>query len=274
MERAPLTCPTCNKQKRATIFANSKRLSVFAKTARDYLQKQGSQQKAGLLTASIKQPRVSVHLSEHNCTTVREYAPHTRAHRRKTTLPHRAKGRQTMAKNNDNKRTRNWSLVTYLDKETLCQRLCSIDNIRYYAFIEHDKDVQEDGTPKDRHIHLALVLNSARTLQQIAPRFTDITSNAGNCFGQPTRSNRAIIDYFTHKNEPEKHQYSESEIISNNIDYFKNDETDEDNTYMIIEDLLNGKSLRELAKTYGRALLYHYRDFRDFVKDCKDEERR
>lgn len=179
-----------------------------------------------------------------------------------------------MSKPLESKRTRNWSLVTYLDKVTLCQRLCSIENIRYYAFIEHDKDTNEDGSPKDRHIHLALCLNSARTIHQIAPRFTDIASNAGNCFGQPTRSNRAILDYFTHKNEPEKYQYSESDILSNNIDYFKNDETDEDNTYMIIEDLLKGISLRELAKTYGRALLYHYRDFRAFVADCQDEERR
>lgn len=170
-----------------------------------------------------------------------------------------------------NKRTRNWSLVTYLDVETLCQRLCSIENIRYYAFIQHDKDTKDDGTPKDKHIHLALCLNSARTLQQIAPRFTDIATNAGNCFGQPTRSNRAILEYFTHKNEPEKYQYSESEIISNNLDYFKNDETDEDNTFMIIQDLLDGKSLQQVAKTYGRAFLYHYRDFKTFIEDAKRE---
>ena len=173
---------------------------------------------------------------------------------------------------NQNKRTRNWSLVTYLDVETLARRICSIDNIRYYAFIEHAKDTLEDGTPKPRHIHLALCLNSARTLAQLAPRFTDIDSNAGNCFGQPTRSNRAIIEYFIHKNEPEKHQYSETDIISNNLDYFKNDETDEDNTFMIVQDLLDGKSLQQVAKTYGRAFLYHYRDFKTFIQDCKTEQ--
>ena len=171
-----------------------------------------------------------------------------------------------------NKRTRNWSLVTYLDVETLAQRICAIDNIRYYAFIVHDKDVDENGQPKPKHIHLALCLNSARTLAQLTPRFTDINSNAGNCYGQPTRSNRAIIEYFTHKNQPEKHQYSEDDILSNNLDYFKNDETDEDNTYMIIQDLLNGKSLQQVAKTYGRAFLYHYRDFKAFIEDVKQEQ--
>ena len=170
------------------------------------------------------------------------------------------------------KRSRNWSLVTYLDKVTLCQRLCSIENVRYYAFIVHDRDKTADGLPKPTHIHLALCLNSARTLAQLSPRFSDIASNAGNCFGQPTRSNRAIIEYFTHKNEPEKYQYSEEDIISNNLEYFKNDETDEDNTYMIIEDLLKGKSLTQVAKTYGRAFLYHYRDFKSFIEDVKREE--
>ena len=170
------------------------------------------------------------------------------------------------------KRSRNWSLVTYLDKVTLCQRLCSIENVRYYAFIVHDKDKTADGLPKPAHIHLALCLNSARTLAQLSPRFSDIASNAGNCFGQPTRSNRAIIEYFTHKNEPEKYQYNDLDIISNNLEYFKNDETDEDNTYMIIEDLLKGKSLKEVAKIYGRAFIYHYQNFKQFIADVKEQE--
>lgn len=171
-----------------------------------------------------------------------------------------------------NKRTRNWSLVTYLSVEQLLQRLCAIENVRYYAFIVHDKDKLEDGTTKPKHIHLALCLNSARTIAQLAPRFTDIASNAGNCFGQPTRSNRAIIEYFTHKNEPEKFQYNEEDIVSNNLEYFKEDEVDEDNTYMILQDMLNGKKLLDVAKTYGRAFLYHYRDFKTFVDDVKQQE--
>ncbi len=171
-----------------------------------------------------------------------------------------------------NKRTRNWSLVTYLTVEQLCQRLCSIENVRYYAFIVHDKDKNEDGTDKPKHIHLAVVLNSARTIAQLAPRFTDIASDAGNCFGQPTRSNRAIIEYFTHKNEPSKFQYNEEDIISNNLDYFKEYEADEDNTYMILQDMLNGKSLLDIAKIYGRAFIYHYRDFKTFCDDVKQQE--
>ncbi len=200
------------------------------------------------------------------------HTPHNTTHRRNIGGTPPQKGLYKMSKqDSQNKRSRNWSLVTYLDVETLCKRLCSIENVRYYAFIQHDKDTKDDGTPKDKHIHLAVCLNSARTLAQLSPRFTDIASNAGNCFGQPTRSNRSIIEYFTHKNEPEKYQYNETDIISNNIEYFKNDETDEDNTYMIIQDMLNGKSLVQLAKTYGRALLYHYRDFKNFVEDAKKE---
>ena len=175
-------------------------------------------------------------------------------------------------KTNQNKRTRNWSLVVYLDEITLAQRLAVLENVRYFAYIVHDKDKLENGEPKPKHIHLAVCLNSARTLQQIAMRFTDITQNAGNAFGQPTRSNKAIIEYFTHQNEPEKYQYAEDKIVSNNIDYFKNDETDEDNTYMIVEDIIKGKPLRELIKLYGRELLYHYTQFKDVANDIIQQE--
>lgn len=173
---------------------------------------------------------------------------------------------------NQNKRTRNWSLVVYLDEIILAQRLAVLENVRYFAYIVHDKDKLENGEPKPKHIHLAVCLNSARTLQQIAMRFTDITQNAGNAFGQPTRSNKAIIEYFTHQNEPEKYQYAEDKIVSNNIDYFKNDETDEDNTYMIVEDIIKGKPLRELIKLYGRELLYHYTQFKDVANDIIQQE--
>lgn len=169
-------------------------------------------------------------------------------------------------------RTRNWSLVTYLTPVTLTERLFALDNVRYFAFILHDKDKNEDGTLKDKHIHLALVLNSARTLAQLAPRFTDINSNAGNCFGQPTRSNAAIIDYFIHKNEPDKYQYPIDCICSNNLQYFQNDDSTDDNTFLIIEDLLNGKSLREMVKLYGRDFLYHYQQYKLLVEDIRKQE--
>lgn len=171
-----------------------------------------------------------------------------------------------------NPRSRNWSLVCYLTKQELLQRLCANENVRYYAFIVHDKDTLPDGSAKPLHVHLALCLNSARTAQQICHRFTDITSNAGNCFGQPTRSNKAIFEYFTHSNQPDKYQYSEIEIISNNIDYFKNDEKDEDNTILILNDILQGKPLRELVKIYGRELLYHYSQFKEVANDILEQE--
>lgn len=174
--------------------------------------------------------------------------------------------------NNKSKRTRNWSLVVYLDEYQLAQRLITLENVRYFAYIVHDKDVLPDGSPKPKHIHLALCLNSARTLQQITMHFTDIASNAGNAFGQPTRSNKAIIEYFTHKNESEKYPYTEDLIVSNNLEYFKNEDTDEDNTIMIIEDILAGKPIRELVKIYGRELLYHYNQFKQVAEDIREQE--
>lgn len=171
----------------------------------------------------------------------------------------------------NNYRGRNWSLVCYLTEEQLLKRLCAIDNIRYYAYICHDKDLCEDGSPKPRHIHLALCLHSARTQAQICGKFTDIESDAGNCFGQPTRSNKSIIEYFTHKNEPEKTQYSDDCILSNNIEYFRQN-AEEDNTLCIVEDMLARVPLRKLVKNYGKDFLYHYSQYKSIVEDILIDE--
>ncbi|MBQ2711734.1 MAG: hypothetical protein IJF66_07315 [Clostridia bacterium] len=173
----------------------------------------------------------------------------------------------------NNDRTRNWSLVTYLTKDKLLLTIANLDNIRYFAFIEHDKDKLENNEPKPRHIHLALVLKSARTVQQITKKFTNLEENAGNCFGEPTKSNKAIIQYFLHINEKDKYQYNEEDIISNNLEYFKNDTTEDiDNCYLIIEDIMKGKSLLDLVKVYGRELLYHYNQYKEIVKDIQTQE--
>lgn len=77
----------------------------------------------------------------------------------------------------------------------------------------HDKDVDEDGNLKKRHYHLLLAYSSATTLNNIRRWF--------NACGMPESELHAVrvcasgvgyYRYLTHKDNPEKAQYSDKDI--------------------------------------------------------------
>lgn len=73
----------------------------------------------------------------------------------------------------------------------------------------HDKDVQEDGgTPKKAHYHVLLVW-SGPTTRKTAQRIAE-SVNGANVVA--IRSVKGNYRYFTHKDDPDKFQYSETDI--------------------------------------------------------------
>lgn len=77
----------------------------------------------------------------------------------------------------------------------------------------HDKDVEEDGSPKKGHYHLLLAYSSATTLNNINRWFK-------TC-GLPERDLHSVrvcasgvgyYRYLTHKDNPEKAQYNDNDI--------------------------------------------------------------
>lgn len=69
----------------------------------------------------------------------------------------------------------------------------------------HDKDTQEDGTPKKPHWHIELKLYKSRRRSDVASWF----GLAESCI-QDSKSGKYenMFLYLIHKNAPEKHQYS------------------------------------------------------------------
>lgn len=96
----------------------------------------------------------------------------------------------------------------------------------------HDRDVEEDGTPKKGHFHLLLAYTSATTLNNIRGWF--------NACGMPESDLHSVrvcasgvgyFRYLTHKDNPEKVQYADKDIrIFNDYDdvfkKFANTESD------------------------------------------------
>jgi hypothetical protein len=81
-----------------------------------------------------------------------------------------------------------------------------------YAYILHDKDVKDDGTGelKPAHYHFYIEFPSPRSLRAVSKELNIIESMLRQVYDK-----RGILNYLTHKKQPEKFQYNDSEIMTN-----------------------------------------------------------
>ena len=101
--------------------------------------------------------------------------------------------------------------ITY-DTDKLIKSLAS-EHLTFAVSPLHNCDVEEDGSPKKAHYHLLLAYSSATTLNNIRGWF--------KACGMPESALHAVrvcasgvgyFRYLTHKDNPEKAQYKESDI--------------------------------------------------------------
>lgn len=77
----------------------------------------------------------------------------------------------------------------------------------------HDKDVEEDGSPKKEHYHLLLAYPSATTLNNINRWFKACGLPESDLHTvRVCASGVGYYRYLTHKDNPEKAQYNDNEI--------------------------------------------------------------
>lgn len=77
----------------------------------------------------------------------------------------------------------------------------------------HDKDVEEDGSPKKRHYHLLLAYSSATTLNNIYRWFSACGLPESDLHSvRVCASGVGYYRYLTHKDNPEKAQYNDNDI--------------------------------------------------------------
>lgn len=124
--------------------------------------------------------------------------------------------------------------------------------IQEWAYILHDKDKMEDGSPKPPHYHIVLKLGTAVDVEtiakwfQIPSNFVDIPKGWGAFLD--------CVEYLTHEAKPEKHHYGDDEVCANfdfrgalnrknqnRLQYGK----DLNEKEQMMVDVLHGKSLRD-----------------------------
>lgn len=168
-----------------------------------------------------------------------------------------------------NTRSRFFALVTYrTNTEGLVQTLEGrMNSIRAYALIKHDRD------ETDPHHHMVLRTHCAWTCPQVAKWFVD--DSGQNTFAQIVHDRQGIIDYLTHENEHAeigKHHYDKSEIIDGGLCDILPAGDSSDDSWEILQSMLDGRSTRELCRMYGRDFIYHYSSYAMVAEVIRNEE--
>lgn len=73
----------------------------------------------------------------------------------------------------------------------------------------HDKDINDDGSPKKPHRHVVVAYGNTTTEKNIQ----QISDKIGGTKVIPVMSLRGYYNYLTHKDNPEKAQYDSNEIL-------------------------------------------------------------
>lgn len=106
---------------------------------------------------------------------------------------------------------RNCELVLYPESTTDEQLAKGLSATTKYAFVLHDKDVDEHGNIKKSHWHVMCQFANPKKASTIGNLFSTNPSAVNKIRGTWADA----LAYLTHRNAPEKHQYDDSEVFAN-----------------------------------------------------------
>lgn len=111
------------------------------------------------------------------------------------------------------KSSRTWEVVVYPDSESYvaAEVLATVtEYFTQWCYILHDRDVNDDGTPKKAHYHVYGKFDTPRTLQTVANAL-----GVGVASLRTVSSWRAAVRYAVHLDHPDKYQYSVDDVSAN-----------------------------------------------------------
>lgn len=112
---------------------------------------------------------------------------------------------------NKDSRTRNWTFVLYEDSAPDNWREILDDlHIEWIESPWHDKDVNADGLPKKKHKHIALLFGGVKSYEQVK----EVSDKLNSPIPQRCHNVKSMVRYMAHLDNPEKAQYSVSDIIA------------------------------------------------------------
>lgn len=154
-----------------------------------------------------------------------------------------------MPNENDKKiRSRNWFLTINPNAECYKKIKDIISSYKYnhFAMIYHEKDEENEN---DQHIHIVLELQNPRSFEAIQSKFI-------GAHIEQVKFKFQAYKYLIHLENDNKRKYHVDDIITDNIDYYKecikSDEYEKLETQTIFNDIYNGiNTITEFVRKYG-----------------------
>lgn len=113
-------------------------------------------------------------------------------------------------KKENKKRSSYWGFIAY--PESVAQDWENILSVEYglewCRSPLHDRDFNEDGTPKKPHWHCLVMFSSLKSYQQVK----EITDRISATAPQIVHNPKGNVRYFLHKDNPEKAQYMQEDM--------------------------------------------------------------
>lgn len=110
---------------------------------------------------------------------------------------------------------RKWRLVLYPDDPSHVEAMSRLDSGGYkYIAILHNKDLEEDGSPKKDHWHVVVKFPSARYNSALAKELGITTNYIKDC-----KNLDGAVLYLVHHNDKDKAEYDPEECFGSLVPY-------------------------------------------------------
>ena len=104
--------------------------------------------------------------------------------------------------------------------EKLLRQALKHPNIKGWAYILHDKDIDDQGNPIAPHVHIVIILHDSVKYSTIGG-YIGVPAQYVQSIKQRIRKGKhyqsdvgGALSYLTHRNAKDKHQYDDSEVVA------------------------------------------------------------
>lgn len=137
---------------------------------------------------------------------------------------------------NSSARTRNWTFIVYPESAPDgWENILNEEHLEWIKSPLHDKDINATGEQKKPHYHVLVLFQGVKTFEQVQALIKPL-----NCTIPTICQNaKALVRYMAHLDNPEKAQYSISDIVAyGGVDLSELLKANKSERYLYIKEML------------------------------------